>query len=381
MICPNLDKPEKNLPRMTRIARIEAVYMILLNGFYEDNDTNRQEEFLACLRRNVVNQQINEIHLFVEQPCRVDRLLSKYPSLAADKIRLVEHGRRLTYNDLFTYANTRLGGRRVIIANADIYFDDTLAALEDYDLSGKLLCLSRWDVQADGSACHFAHPSSQDAWIFQTPLREFSCAFHLGVLGCDNRLAWEAERVGLALSNPSRTIRAYHLHLSQVRRYNGRSRLRGPSKAVPPALLFTPCARVAFRETMGYSTARLEIGTSSHNNEVRPFTTIPQPLLGLPYTQVVSCVVSPVEVEFITTGKLFVLVGNDWYGHQLATAWLGQTGLREALPLVETALGTGFEVWSISGNAGDCFIIPTQVMLVAASLVQKSTGNSAFELV
>lgn len=186
--------------------------MILLTGLYEDADLRRRSELLECLKRNVENDQLDEIHLFAEESLGVDKLLTAYPLLAAAKIGLIAQSRRVTYRDLFAYANDRLPGRRVIIANADIFFDHTLVRIGDDDLSGKLLCLSRWDVQPDGSACFFDHPASQDAWIFQAPIREFLCDFHLGVPGCDNRLAWEAEHAGLVLSNPSRSLRAYHLH-------------------------------------------------------------------------------------------------------------------------------------------------------------------------
>ena len=85
----------------------------------------------------------------------------------------------------FDYANRKLAGHCVIAANADIFFDDSLALLEGCDLRGKLLCLSRWDVQADGSASFFEHPASQDAWIFRAPVRGFPCDFPLGVPGCE----------------------------------------------------------------------------------------------------------------------------------------------------------------------------------------------------
>ncbi|MCI0393433.1 MAG: hypothetical protein L0332_20220 [Chloroflexi bacterium] len=354
-----------------RPAGFDPIAMILLAGFYEDTEVSRQGEFLECVRRNIANEQLHEIHLFIEEPLGIEWFLATYPSLAAAKVHLIAHGRRVTYRDLFTYANMQLSGRRVIIANADIYFDHTLGQLDDYGLSGKLLCLSRWDVQTDGSLCHFDHPSSQDAWIFQAPIRDFPCDFHLGVLGCDNRLAWEAGRAGLALANPSRSLRACHLHLSQVRRYSEQQRLRGPAAPVPAGFLRTPCAGVAFRETMGYTIARLEVGVSSHNNDLRPFTLIPEPLMGLPFTQVVACTVSPIEVEFITPGKLYVLVGNDWAGYYTAKAWLSQTGFRERLPLVKTRRGTGFEVWSLAGKVGECFVLPTQVMLVADPLLKR----------
>lgn len=350
--------------------------MILLTGFYEDADLKRRGEILECLKRNVANDHLGEIHLFVEGALEVNTLLAVYPPLAAFKVRLIAQGGRVTYRQLFTYANDRLPGRRVIIANADIFFDHTLARLGAYDLSDKLLCLSRWDLQPDGSARFFDYPASQDAWIFQAPIREFPCDWSLGVPGCDNRLAWEAERAGLAISNPSRSLRACHLHLSGVRRYSERQRLAGPTKQVSAGFLEAPrpapnlpCASVAFRESMGYTIARLEAGASSHNNDPRPFAAIPAPLAGLEFTQVVSNSVSPVEVEFLTPGKLYALVGNDWEGYWPATTWLSENGFREDLPLVETRRGTAFEAWSLAGEAGERFVLPTQVMLAADRLV------------
>jgi FkbM family methyltransferase len=354
--------------------------MILLSGFYEDADASRRSDLLECLRRNIENTRIDEIRVFVEEPGEADKLVVAYPLLAGDKVRLVAHGRRVTYRDLFMHANARLPDRRVVVANADIYFDNTLALLDGYDLADRLLCLSRWDVQPDGSARFFEHPASQDAWIFQAPIREFSCDFHLGVLGCDNRLAWEADRAGLVLSNPSRSLQAFHLHLSQVRRYSERQRQAGPTKGVPAVYFETPCpgprgpapdvprARVAFRESMGCTVERLRPGVPSHNNYSRQFATVPEPLRGLPFTQVVAYSVSPVEVLFLTAGKLYVLVGNDWDGSRSAVAWLSQAGFREELPLVDTGQGTGFEVWSLVAETGERFVLPTQVMLVADDL-------------
>jgi hypothetical protein len=119
---------------------------------------------------------------------------------------------------------------------------------------------------------------------------------------------------------------------------------------------------------MGYTIARLEAGASSHNNDPRPFVAVPQPLEGLEFTQVVACRVSSVEVEFLTSGKLYVLAGNDWEGYWPATTWLSENGFREDLPLVETMRGTAFEAWSLVGEAGERFVLPTQVMLAARSL-------------
>jgi hypothetical protein len=358
--------------------------MILLTGLYDEPSQSRRAELRECLRRNAENEFIDQVIVFNED--------SHEPELDAElslpKIQLVQHGRRLAFRDLFEFANQQPGGSRFIIANADIFFDDTLARLNGYSLKGRLLCLSRWDVQPDGSARFFEHPSSQDAWIFETPIPPFNCNFHLGLLGCDNRLAWEADNAGLEVSNPGRTVRANHLHLSKIRSYTEQQRLLGPVRAIEASVLETPfpsvlgpppdapSAAVAFSEQMGYTIEILQERVSSHNNVQRFFKTIPKTLAGRRFTQVVAYAVSPVAVEFLTAGKIYVLVGNDWYGHLPATEWLNKNGYKEDIALVETEAGTGFEVWSLLAEAGERFVIPTQVLLVADSLIKTAEIHS-----
>jgi hypothetical protein len=580
--------------------------VILVTAFYLDSDAGRRGEFIECIRRNAGNPCIEQVHVFLENRIDPGQLRELYSPFGTANVTLVSQGCRVTFRDLFTYANTRLPRQRVIVANSDIYFDSSLARLDGYDLTSKLLCLSRWDVGPDGLAQFLDDPSSQDAWIFETPIRDFSCDFHMGVPECDNRIAWEARHAGLAVSNPSRSIRAHHLHLSRVRRYSKSDGLPGPILSIPATFLgapwlwfVVPCmgrlgdlrqtvdsilgqprssyvlvdyacpdeagkwlrenrpcatvvtgprrrffqgaearnlgtaavdddgilcfldadvaaspefsahvlakfakgsflvpdqqgkgacstlacsktdfdriggfdetfidwgeevldlraslcrlgltelkfpaslishlpehrdtrtrfsvirnretalaihrayrraksvvldetsgsgvsaatwhsiyqaiarsrtrqagtdrklAAVAFRETMGYTIARMETGISSHNNAERPFGAIPEALMGRPFTQVVSRRVSPVEVEFLASGKLYILVGTDWDGYVPATAWLREAGQPEPIHAVQTRRGTRFEVWSLAGKTGDRIVLPTQMMLVADRL-------------
>ena len=122
---------------------------------------------------------------------------------------------------------------------------------------------------------------------------------------------------------------------------------------------------------MGYTIGDLRLGASSHNNEVRPFTAIPERLAGRNFTQVVSCVVSSVDVQFLSPGRVYVLVGTDWDGYYLATAWLGANGQPERMPFVETCHRPAFEAWSLLGERGDQLVVPTQVMLVSDHLEQR----------
>jgi hypothetical protein len=414
--------------------------MILLIGFYADTDPGRRSEFLKCVRHNTANAHIDDIVVFVEDETTPTIVREHFPVLRHPKVQLLKHGRRLTYSQLFEYANLHLKGAGVIIANADIFFDETLALLEEETLSGRILCLSRWDQATDGTLSHFDRPESQDAWIFEPPLPPIAADFCLGRPGCDNRLAYEAERAGLLVLNPSRSVRARHLHNTGIRRYTERERLHGPTRLVPASFLEQrasadlrnspvngfpshrgfctaclvndryreiesllklhlqgavprslrrellrtlsnrtpgpprpsdgPLAVIVFRETMGYTLARLQCGISTHNNDPRPLVSVPVKLAGLPFTQVVANHATPVEIEFRTGGRLFVLAAQGWEGYGPAAEFLDDAGWRDSIEPLRTHDGTTFEVWSLYAEAGERLHLPTQVMLVAAELIR-----------
>lgn len=214
--------------------------MILLTGFYLDHSASRQQELMQCLRANLTATEIKEIHLFVEEPITPEHATTLTPELRHPKVRLVAHGRRATFADFFAYANTHLAGCPTVVANADIHFDHTLARLREVDLAGRMLCLSRWDLQSDGTARLYEQPASQDAWIFLPPVDIEDCGYHLGTLGCDQRLSWQARHAGLEVSNPSRSVHANHLHLSGVRNYTESQRLSGPYHSIEATYLESP---------------------------------------------------------------------------------------------------------------------------------------------
>jgi len=153
-------------------------------------------------------------------------------------------GPRLPFSELFREVNRVSQDQQVVVvANADIYFDQSIA-----DAAGitadRAYALTRWDDRSDGvhlfSDEHGApRCDSQDAWIFRAPIRQSlidACDFTPGIRGCDNRLAYEIAKAGYAISNPSKTIRAIHLHQTDIRRYG-----HGADDCVPkPYLLIDP---------------------------------------------------------------------------------------------------------------------------------------------
>ena len=417
--------------------------MNLLVGFYQDADANRTKEFLECIRRNAANPHIHSVTIFTEDAAPSPSLNGELSNADRAKLRFERPGKRLTFRQLFDYANRHFLGGAVVIANADICFDETLGALDEEPLAGKMFCLSRWDEDPRGALRHLDRSDSQDAWMFEPPVPSIAADFFLGTPGCDNRLAFEAERAGLIISNPSRTIRARHLHNSAVRRYAQRDRVYGRVRFVPPSFLQPtnshahrsarrshadfpshrafrkeaivearraeieallkpklgkiprtlrreltraleatidepalptdqPLAQVAFREIMGFTIAKLENGASTHNNDRRPITSIPPPLAGLQFTQVVSCHSAAVAIEFRTDGRLHILAAPGWEGYAPAAAILNDAGWRERVDPVRTSTGTYFEVWTLSAKTGERLEIPVQVMLASAELIRVS---------
>lgn len=158
---------------------------------------------------------------------------------------------RPTFSDLFTLCRP---GYVNVIANADIFFDAQGVALIELFFAGlhevvkykTCLALSRWDIQPDGTSKLHEHADSQDVWIvYGQPT--IDAPFTMGKAGCDNSLAHILASAGFNVINPSKSIKAYHLHNVQWRSYlvNPGGTARGGDKIEripPPYHLVKPSA-------------------------------------------------------------------------------------------------------------------------------------------
>jgi hypothetical protein len=132
-----------------------------------------------------------------------------------------------------------------------MYFDWTLSFLHNADLTSKILCISRYDVTANGSIRfnEWTSKLSQDSWIFRSPVplegklysnyfltyREaIAVDFLLGHPGCDNRIAHEFQQIGWKVINPCRKIIFRHLHNVEKRNYSKENTVQGPYSFVYP---------------------------------------------------------------------------------------------------------------------------------------------------
>ncbi len=201
----------------------------LITSLYNESEQERIDEYIVCLEKNLAHPLIETIEVFYDT-AKDDPVADKNQILQYLKSKnVIIHyiTKRPTYQDCFDRANSTYTGKKIIIANADIYFNETLDLLETYDFTNKFLALTRWNLLPDNTLEIYMWPNnkpaigSQDAWFFTAPLRTFEDAvISIGVPHCDGRLAYEAKKVGLQVLNPCLTIQCCHVHASGIRNWH-----------------------------------------------------------------------------------------------------------------------------------------------------------------
>lgn len=232
----------------------------LIVNYYTDKNTERTNELNYCIFKNLYNENINKVVVICTES-DYSKLLYIYNENKSKLIPIITD-KRPTYNDYFAITTKLFNGNTNIniIANLDIIINpeelvqqkgaDIRKIVSDYITNNKTcLALTRWDVKADNvfntnnhidSSTFFDTPDSQDTWIFMGGVPQISGAdFTLGVAGCDNKIAYLLEASGYNVLNPSRTIKTYHLHLTNIRNYtdivgHAIERIQPPYKLLHP---------------------------------------------------------------------------------------------------------------------------------------------------
>ena len=139
---------------------------------------------------------------------------------------------RPTFDQMFKQINEIVKPDDItIIANSDIYFN-TLYGIGNIK-ENEVYALSRWDRNL-----LYDREDSQDAWVFRGRIKPVpDCDFGLGIPGCDNAIAERLQRVGYRVLNPSKSIKAIHLHSSNIRNYDSRTTVPKPYLLIKPHLL------------------------------------------------------------------------------------------------------------------------------------------------
>lgn len=191
---------------------------VLYQNWYYAQTSQRRWENEFVLAKNIESGLFDQIVMYCRCPL---------PRWVRNKVCEAPIPYYPTFKDFFKICQADAIN---IVANTDIYFDETLSRLpfrqrnhigpRSIDTSKIAICLSRWERINGSWSVYRNHRQSQDAWMFQGMLPTNlinECNFRIGTLGCDNRLVYTFQRYGYETLNPAFTIRAKHVHFSNHR--------------------------------------------------------------------------------------------------------------------------------------------------------------------
>ena len=209
--------------------------------FFIDTKLDRAKELRETLAFNMQNPNIAKIILLNERIYSDEELGCS----STEKLVQVNLGKRLQFSDVFKYiAANELKGFH-IIANSDIFFDESILNLRktDIHLHKKMYALLRTEYNPlkpiTQSVLYGPRIDSQDTWIFhssfpiareQLPVFEFE----FGKPGCDNKLVYLMKVLGFNVINDPFFIKTYHHHTSNVRNYINTQNALNIERIMPP---------------------------------------------------------------------------------------------------------------------------------------------------
>ena len=206
----------------------------LITVLYNEKNPERADEYRTCLNHNINHKLINTVHVIYDTSAD-DQNNSILNYLKSKNVTISYVNSRQTYGYCFDLANKLYPNSKIILSNADIYFNETLNLLRNYDLTGKFLALTRWNVTKDATLEIFkqytqgvfdkgSSETSQDTWILKTPIFISDAhSLRMGLMQCDSCIAYEALKSGLKVINPCLSIQCCHVQLTNIRNYNASS--------------------------------------------------------------------------------------------------------------------------------------------------------------
>jgi len=220
----------------------------LITQFYLSNNNSRTNEIKETLKRNIKLGIFSTIYLINERNYTKEELGLNDDDLKTIKQIIFDKGSRMTYMHCFGLVKALKLNGYIIIANSDIFFDNTLLNLEKTSLSKtkSVYALLRFEFKNEKNLndCKIFGPrnDSQDTWIFHSKFlpsdnQIIRTNFLLGKAGCDNAIAYLFNDFGFIVFNEPYVIRTYHYHLSQIRNYTAIDKIN------PPYLLIKPIER------------------------------------------------------------------------------------------------------------------------------------------
>ena len=197
--------------------------IILVTQYYIPKNKEREQEINTCLIKNLENNIIDEIHLYIENDYDFNFLKNK------NKIKFIKTNKQLSYNTVFNYSNIYDKNHIIILSNSDIYFNNTLKNIYDLNFKNVFYALNRYDIDKNNKLVLYDVNYSQDVWIWKPPINiiindnnindyfDINDGIILGVGGCDNRILKVVKDSGYIIKNASDKIQSIHNHKNNYR--------------------------------------------------------------------------------------------------------------------------------------------------------------------
>ena len=178
------------------LAKPSEHKVILFQQYFLHNNKERSNEIKYCLKMNVNNKNIDTIYLLNER-IYTDKELG----LTSEKIIQINIGHRMLYSDIIDFVEKQEFKKSyVVIANADIFIDDSMANLKTIDLVSVPSMFAQLRYEYDGTINNIKifgpRADSQDVWIYHASLNKRlfnhikAFKFMLGMAGCDNHITY-----------------------------------------------------------------------------------------------------------------------------------------------------------------------------------------------
>jgi len=198
----------------------------LIYQYFIPKTKERVQEITETLKRNVLNEEISKIYLLNERIYTVEEL-----GIQSNKIIQIVIGKWITFKDVFSFVEKEQITGYIIMANSDIFFDNSISNLHNTDLDNcqKMISLLRWEYRGEENLdeCKIFGPrwDSQDTWIFHSNLKVLKkyhdwFNFSFGQPGCDNKIIYLLLLLGVVLNNDPNMFKTYHYHRETGRKYS-----------------------------------------------------------------------------------------------------------------------------------------------------------------
>lgn len=199
----------------------------IITAFYiskTDNtlDIERTTELFTCLQKNMENELISKIHLFLDDADAMSKINTLSHHVNFGKIVIVEIGGRKKHSDYFRYAITALKDSLCMIMNSDIYLYEFDVTLLDRFANDKALCFALTRYEHD-LKCPLInrYTGSHDAYLFRPSLLDFGVLelvdFYPNISGIETRILNALFTYKYTLVNPCYQVKIVHLHKSELR--------------------------------------------------------------------------------------------------------------------------------------------------------------------